>query len=88
MLQLEKYQEQAQLLDPHMEGLIRPMAAILREQARSKQSADMNITLNVCKILWTAASVRCELHLGHSTAVRSQADGGGSAAQLMPSPVV
>eukprot|EP00891_Asterochloris_glomerata_P000593 jgi/Astpho2/593/e_gw1.00013.148.1_t len=58
MLQLEKYQEQAQLLDPHMEGLIRPMAAILREQARSKQSADMNVTLNVCKILWTAASCR------------------------------
>ena len=57
-----------------MEALIRPMAAILREQARSKQKADMNITLNVCKILWTAASVRCELHLSHSTAVRPQAD--------------
>ena len=57
-LQLEKYQEQSQLLDPCLEGIIVPLSQLLRKQAVAS-AADLELTNALCRMLMVAANVRC-----------------------------
>ena len=57
-LQLEKYQEQSQLLDPCLEGIIVPLSQLLRKQAVAS-TADLELTNALCRMLMVAANVRC-----------------------------
>jgi hypothetical protein len=63
--QLEKYQEQSQLLDPHLESIVKPLAALLRRHALNGAAADIVTVQNVCRLLQTVASVR-----GYKTVVK------------------
>ena len=55
---VERYQEFSQLLDPHLEAWIAPLAAVLRAQARLGDDADMILVQRVCSVLHAFATVR------------------------------
>jgi hypothetical protein len=58
LVQLGGYQEEGQLLDPHLDSIITPLAALLHEQAIAAEAAALELTQNISKLLWTVASVR------------------------------
>lgn len=58
MLQLKKYQEQSQLLDPHLESLVTPLSQLLLGAAAEQISSSFAVVQHVSKMLWTVASVR------------------------------
>lgn len=64
-LQVSKYQEQSQLLDPLLEGLVQPLAALLRTAAAEPAAADLGVVRGVSRLLWQLSVVRCAL-LTHS----------------------
>lgn len=55
---VSKYQEQAQLLDPLLEGIIQPLAAILRTQAAEPHAAELMRVRGVSRLLWQLSVVR------------------------------
>jgi hypothetical protein len=63
--QIERYQEFGQLLDPHLEGWIMPLAAVLRAQAHAGEAADMPLVQRAARLLHAFATVR-----GYKTVVR------------------
>lgn len=56
-MQLDKYLEQAQLLDPHLSGIITPLSGLLRQFAADPRSAITDVQ-NVSRILWAVATTR------------------------------
>lgn len=63
---LEEYQEQPQLLDPHLEGLVEPLAARLSDSASHTDDADrFAATMQTCRLLQALVNTR-----GHKTIVR------------------
>ena len=59
LLQLAKYHEQAQLLDPHLHGIVVPLSAQLREHAgRGSQGASLPSVLTISRFLWDLVTVR------------------------------
>lgn len=63
---LEEYQEQPQLLDPHLESLTSPLVEILTECARSLEGCGrVASTMQVCRLLQALVNTR-----GHKTVVR------------------
>lgn len=63
-LQLDKYQEQPQLLDPYLEGIVMPLSALLRTAATAP-APDMEAAHSVSRLLWVAATVRYVQGCGH-----------------------
>lgn len=57
-LQLEKYQEQSQLLDPHLESIVTPLSQLLLDAATEPKSTKLAVVQHVSKMLWSVASVR------------------------------
>ena len=57
-MQLEKYQEQSQLLDPHLESMITPLSGLLMKSALEPSSNSISVVQHVSKLLWSIASVR------------------------------
>ncbi|KAL0043717.1 hypothetical protein WJX82_009809 [Trebouxia sp. C0006] len=55
---LEKYQEQSQLLDPHLESMITPLSGLLMKSALEPSSNSIFVVQHVSKLLWSIASVR------------------------------
>lgn len=53
-----KYQEQPQLLDPLLEGLVSPLSALLRAAAADPATADLQRVRNICRLLWQLSLVR------------------------------
>lgn len=51
LFQVGKYQEQSQLLDPHLEDIIKPLAAALREEAARADSADLDRVQAVSRLV-------------------------------------
>ncbi|CAL8461606.1 g1137 [Coccomyxa elongata] len=62
---LEKYHEQAQLLDPLLATLVNPLSAILRREANSESKLDMAAVETASRFLWALVTVR-----GHKTVVK------------------
>lgn len=56
--QLSRYQEQAQLLDPHLSSIVEPLAAVLRENAKANLSEDTSAIVAVSQMLWAVATIR------------------------------
>ncbi len=57
--QLTRYQEQPQLLDPHLASIVGPLAAVLREKAGAEGAPDDTAALiAVSRLLWAVATVR------------------------------
>ena len=46
-----------QLLDPHLEGIVTPLAGLLRAEATAR-SANLESAHSVSRLLWLAATVR------------------------------
>jgi hypothetical protein len=65
LLQLTKYQEQPQLLDGHLEGIVQPLAVLLRSTALSSTAQDTGSVQDICRLLHVLISVR-----GYKTVVR------------------
>ncbi|KAA6421473.1 MAG: tubulin-specific chaperone D-like, partial [Trebouxia sp. A1-2] len=57
-MKLEKYQEQSQLLDPHLESMITPLSGLLMKSALEPSSNSISVVQHVSKLLWSIASVR------------------------------
>eukprot|EP00873_Tetraselmis_striata_P016212 jgi/Tetstr1/436476/TSEL_025304.t1 len=53
-----KYQEQSQLLDPHLEDIIKPLAAALREEAARADSADLDRVQAVSRLVEAVSNTR------------------------------
>ena len=53
-----RYQELPQLLDPHLEGWITPLAGVLRAEAHKGDDADMVLVQRTAKALNALATVR------------------------------
>jgi hypothetical protein len=64
-MQLTKYQEQPQLLDGHLEGIVQPLAVLLRSTALSSTAHDTGSVQDICRLLHVLISVR-----GYKTVVR------------------
>lgn len=69
-LQLYKYQEQSQLLDAHLEGVVHPLSLLLREQAIALSHdpgapTPLLRVLGICRLLSVLVTVR-----GYKTVVR------------------
>jgi hypothetical protein len=63
---LEEYQEQPQLLDPYLEGLVGPLALLLAEAADHLHDDErFSATMHVCRLLQAMINTR-----GHKTIVR------------------
>ncbi|KAL4858426.1 Tubulin-folding cofactor D [Chlorella vulgaris] len=62
---VSKYQEQAQLLDPLLEGAVQPLAALLRTMAADPPTADLASVRGVSRLLWQLSVVR-----GYKTVLR------------------
>jgi hypothetical protein len=62
---VSKYQEQPQLLDPLLEGLVQPLAALLRAAAAAPSAADLGAVRGVSRLLWQLSVVR-----GYKTVLR------------------
>jgi hypothetical protein len=58
LMQVSKYQEQAQLLDPLLEGAVQPLAALLRTMAADPPTADLARVRGVSRLLWQLYVVR------------------------------
>ena len=56
--QVGKYQEQPQLLDPLLEGLVAPLTALLRAAADQPAAADLRCVRGVSRLLWQLSVVR------------------------------
>jgi hypothetical protein len=57
--QLTRYQEQPQLLDPHLASIVGPLAAVLREKAGAEGAPDDTAALvAVSRLLWAVATIR------------------------------
>lgn len=56
--QVGKYQEQPQLLDPLLEGLVGPLTALLRAAAEDPGAADLRRVRGVARLLWQLSVVR------------------------------
>ena len=59
---MTKYQEQAQLLDPLLEGLVRPLAGLLHAFAAGAEGGAPPPAATVAdasRFLWLLATVRC-----------------------------
>jgi hypothetical protein len=63
--QLTKYQEQPQLLDGSLEGIVQPLAVLLRQAAVASTAQDTARVQGVCRMLHVLVSVR-----GYKTVVR------------------
>lgn len=57
-LQLEKYHEQAELLDPLMSALVTPLSAVLRREAAAGDAADLAAVQTASRFLWNLITVR------------------------------
>lgn len=57
--QVGKYQEQPQLLDPLLEGVVQPLTALLRAAAAEPAAADLGAVRGVSRMLWQLSMVRC-----------------------------
>ncbi|KAL3146182.1 hypothetical protein ABBQ32_002891 [Trebouxia sp. C0010 RCD-2024] len=55
---LEKYQEQSQLLDPHLESIITPLSRLLMQSALKPSADSVFVVQDVSKLIWSVASVR------------------------------
>ncbi|KXZ49841.1 hypothetical protein GPECTOR_19g292 [Gonium pectorale] len=62
---LYKYQEQSQLLDAYLEGVVVPLASLLRKQAVVEQQRGLQRVLSTCRLLNVLVVVR-----GYKTVVR------------------
>ena len=65
-LQLFKYQEQGNLLDPHLEGIVSPLSGVLRtyaSQAETGQNLEAEALRGTCQLLWTVVTVRYSRNL-------------------------
>lgn len=62
---LTKYQEQPQLLDGSLEGIVQPLAVLLRQTAVSSTAHDTALVQRVCRMLHVLISVR-----GYKTVAR------------------
>ena len=62
LMQLEKYQEQSQLLDPHLESMITPLSGLLMKSALQPSTNSIFVVQHVSKLLWSIASVRWVAH--------------------------
>ncbi|KAL4422042.1 hypothetical protein ABPG77_004858 [Micractinium sp. CCAP 211/92] len=60
-----KYQEQPQLLDPLLEGIVTPLTALLRAAAENPPAADLPRVRAVARLLWQLSIVR-----GYKTVLR------------------
>lgn len=86
--QVGKYQEQPQLLDPLLEGIVTPLTALLRAAAEDPPAADLLRVRAVARLLWQLSIVRwaneaLQLLLVNSMAVQPQrAQGGGATGHL------
>ena len=56
--QVCKYQEQPQLLDPLLEGIVHPLTALLRAAAEAPEAADLRRVHGVARLLWQLSVVR------------------------------
>lgn len=56
--QVSKYQEQPQLLDPLLEGVVAPLAALLRAAAEDPPAADLRRVRAIARLLWQLSVVR------------------------------
>ena len=59
VLQLEKYHEQAQLLDPHVGPIVDKLTRVIRREALSSSGADWDALREASKFLWALVTVRC-----------------------------
>lgn len=59
ILQLEKYHEQAQLLDPHVGPIVDKLTHILRMEAFRTSGADWDTLREASTFLWALVTVRC-----------------------------
>eukprot|EP00854_Cymbomonas_tetramitiformis_P010531 gene10531-12462_t len=59
---LDRYQEQPQLLDPHIEGMVTPLTAALRELASETETIDLSSVQRVSHAVHILSTVR-----GHKT---------------------
>lgn len=58
-LQLAKYHEQAQLLDPHILGVVGPLSAQLRQHAApGEEEAPLACVLITSRFLWDLVTIR------------------------------
>lgn len=64
-MQLEKYQEQPQLLDPHIEEIVFPLMGVLRAQATAGPDAALSLVQRTCYALHALCNVR-----GYKTIVK------------------
>ncbi len=62
-LQLEKYHEQAQLLDPHVGPIVEQLTRIIRREALSSSGADWGAFREASTFLWALITVRCSARL-------------------------
>ncbi|KAG2492086.1 hypothetical protein HYH03_009582 [Edaphochlamys debaryana] len=62
---LTKYQEQSQLLDEHLEGIVVPLANLMRRQAVLQREQGLQSVLSTCRLLNLLVVVR-----GYKTVVR------------------
>ena len=58
-MQLEKYHEQAQLLDPHVGAIVDVLTRIIRREALSSSQTDWGSLREASTFLWTLVTVRC-----------------------------
>ena len=58
-LQLEKYHEQAQLLDPHVGPIVDALTQVIRREALSSSGADWDALREASTFLWALITVRC-----------------------------
>lgn len=58
-MQLEKYHEQAQLLDPLLASLVIPLSAVLRREANAASAPDLAAVQTASCFLWALITVRC-----------------------------
>jgi len=66
LAQLTRYQEQPQLLDSCLEGIVQPLSFLLRAHAVDFEStASVSSTINVCRLLQVLVLVR-----GYKTIVK------------------
>ena len=58
-LQLEKYHEQAQLLDPHVTTIVERLTAVIRREALRGSQTDERAVQQAAEFLWALVTVRC-----------------------------
>ena len=68
-MQLSRYQEQPQLLDPHLSGIVEPLAGVLRGSAGAGAPEDLAVIQGISSLLWAVATIRsasCRLCMSRS----------------------